>query len=61
MAGSSFFLLSKGVLTVLQGNIKSHKRWMTRFYVSMWCDFLASGLMSSETSFQHFLFGRLNT
>lgn len=45
MAGSSFFLLSKGVLTVLQGNIKSHKRWMTRFYVSMWCDFLVFRLL----------------
>lgn len=44
MAGSSFFLLSKGVLAVLQGQIKSHKRWMTHFYVSMWCDFLASWL-----------------
>ncbi|CAK9090619.1 unnamed protein product [Durusdinium trenchii] len=45
MAGSSFFLLSKGVLAVLQGQIKSHKRWMTRFYVSMWCDFLIFRLM----------------
>ncbi|CAK9090514.1 unnamed protein product [Durusdinium trenchii] len=45
MAGSSFFLLSKGVLAVLQGQIKSHKRWMTHFYVSMWCDFLIFRLM----------------
>lgn len=45
MAGSSFFLLSKGVLAVMRKDIKSHKRWMTRYYVSMWCDFLVFRLM----------------
>ena len=45
MSGSSFFLLSKGVLAVMQSDIKSHKRWMTRFYVAMWCDFLVFRLL----------------
>mmetsp|Transcript_12852 Transcript_12852/g.22289 ORF Transcript_12852/g.22289 Transcript_12852/m.22289 type:complete len:299 (+) Transcript_12852:64-960(+) len=45
MAGSSFFLLSKGVLAVMRKDIKSHKRWMTRYYVCMWSDFLIFRLM----------------
>jgi len=45
MAGSGFFLMGKGVLAVLQKDISSHKRWMTRYYVSMWCDFLIFRLM----------------
>mmetsp|Transcript_58732 Transcript_58732/g.119543 ORF Transcript_58732/g.119543 Transcript_58732/m.119543 type:complete len:303 (-) Transcript_58732:189-1097(-) len=45
MAGSSFFLLSKGILAVMRKDIKSHKRWMTRYYVSMWSDFLIFRLM----------------
>mmetsp|Transcript_81657 Transcript_81657/g.100122 ORF Transcript_81657/g.100122 Transcript_81657/m.100122 type:complete len:300 (+) Transcript_81657:61-960(+) len=45
MAGSSFFCLGKGVLAVMRKDIKSHKRWMTRYYVSMWSDFLIFRLL----------------
>ena len=51
VAGTLFGTLIPGVLAVLRKDIAGHKKWMTRFYGSMWGAFLVFRLM--------FLVGRL--